>query len=714
MNLSKKIRILTIFIIFLSLTAPALGMGEKVRVMDETWEQLPLRSHAQEGAGLMGGEGMQRIYKIAYAPGNPRTVYLISNTSQVWKSEDGGGLWKMMHRGFLSNGGIDIAVDPLNEEIVFAAGSLCKVSRPFRSSEVDGIYRSVNGGQDWSLVKQTPFFGEAIEGKHFAFNREGSGKARREIIYAGTHRDGLLISEDAGENWKSIGFKGERIRDMRLDASDPASLYLLTVKGFFKVKVESGTVSRIERLGEDLPDRIRTFTVNPKDGSIIYAALGKGGVFKSSDGGRNFLRLKKGLPLDLDYTQIALSPANPAHLYVSVHRSAELNPFWSNDGGKTWHSPTTLDKGGLSLSQGRYAAASIEAHPNEPGIALTSANGVARIIKTVDGGAAWFYSGNGYTGGRKSEGTTSQAFYTDPEKMILFLMDFGPVITDDGGKTFRLLEIPRVNGGKTTRVGAVSPTDENLIVTAIGRWKQQKLVVSRNKGRSWKIIPDTDDRYKFIAFHPQKPDIIYAYGFISRDNGKTWSKLTQKVYAMFRGNGDIVYSVRNDVVYGSVIMRSDDQALTWADEYPSIPVEAGHVNEIDVDPLNPDRIYVAANNGLYIFDGSGGRWLKKDERSGIDKDYFGSSAIKSVAVDPMHPEVVYVSKWAPGKGHSNGIFRSVDYGSRWNNITYNLGPEFTATAISVSPLDGRVYIGSSHGTWRLPPPYYGLKSDMEP
>jgi hypothetical protein len=57
------------------------------------------------------------------------------------------------------------------------------------------------------------------------------------------------------------------------------------------------------------------------------------------------------------------------------------------------------------------------------------------------------------------------------------------------------------------------------------------------------------------------------------------------------------------------------------------------------------------------------------------------------------------------RGHANGIFRSVDKGGTWKNITGNLGPEININAVHVHPHDGYVYIATSHGTWRLPPPY---------
>jgi photosystem II stability/assembly factor-like uncharacterized protein len=670
-------------------------------ILGAEWKQMPIRTTYQKMVGLAGGEGMQMIFGIAYAPSNPDFVYMVSDTSQVWKSTDGGNTWQMKHKGFYANGGVSIAVDPVNENIVFTAGCVCQ--NQDLTSPANGIYRTTDGGESWQLVKKTEFF-RGKEGVHFAFDSRSSNNSRTEIIYAGTHQDGILISKDGGNIWKSFGFKGERILDIKLNPRDQSILYLLTIRGLYKVEIKNYAISKIERLWKDASYTFKTFVLNLKNPSIIYATLGRGEVYKSIDEGKSFFRLK-GLPQNLDYTRIAVSPVNPDYLYVDVGEWGGTNPFWSHDGGERWQEPETLDKNKDSLIRGRYFSSPIAPHPLDENIALTSANGADGIIKTLDGGKTWFYSSTGYMGGRVGIGNASFAFYPDPGKMIFFLIDFGPILTVDGGKTFELLEIPRLEA-KTTPVGAVSP-DENvkLIVTAIGGWETQTLAISRNEGRRWEIISGTEDNYRFISFHPQKANIIYAQGFISKDNGISWKRLSQKVYGVFRGNGDIVYSIDEAGKNKSILKRSNTQGETWSITYPELPVPIRAVYEIAIDPLNPDRIYVASYSGFFIFDEKYKKWIKKTEESGLSKDYFGLLSFRCVAVDPKHPNVVYTGRWAPGTGHSNGIFRSTDYGETWKNITNNLDLPFTVWSLSVSPHDGTVYVGSSHGTWKLSPPY---------
>lgn len=692
----KRIKIFSVALLGVSFLSGLINGAE--------WKSVPIRSINQKNAGLQGGEGMQMVQSIAYAPSNPDVVYLVSDSSQVWKSIDSGKTWKMKHKGFYSNGGLSVVVDPLNENIAFVAGSIGWTMNSYRpTNPLCGIFQTTDGGEIWNLIRNNFYFTRDTGdngGRYFAFVTTPLDKVQTKIIYAGTYNDGLLKSTDSGGTWVFCGLKNVNIFDIKVHPKKETTIFVAAIQGFFKYDDVDGKITKI---GDGLPSFPRTIAVNPQNPEIVYAAVGKYGVFMSTDGGIKFTERNNGLSKGKVYVHISLSPANPEYLYVSINMSSGLYPFWSHDGGATWHAPKTLDMGMLSLfGESRFFSGQIEPHPLDPNIAITSANGMARILKTVDGGQNWSYSGEGYTGGRRGVSRSSLAFYKDQKKMIFFLIDHGPALTVDGGETFQMLHVPRIDG-TTTPVGAVSSyPDMNLIVTATGSWEKQTLAISRDDGKSWEIIQGTEDNYKFIYVHPQNPNVIYAQGFISKDRGNLWKKLPHKVSAVFKGNGDIVYSI-DEVENKAIIERSNDQGDTWETIYPELPIKVSAISEIDVDPLNSDYIYVASNAGFYILNNK--KWIKMGVESGLTKDYFGFTSFKCVAVDPNHPEVVYTGRWAPGKGHSNGIFRSTNYGNTWENITYNLEQPFSVWSISVSPHDGTVHLGSSHGTWKLPPPY---------
>ena len=203
------------------------------------WKPLPLRTGNQYDFGLAGGEGMQQIGGISYAPSNPNTIYLVTKESQVWKSRDGGISWEMKNHGFIANGGISISVDPNNEDLVLVAG----LSRPGSISNniADGIYRTKNGGKTWEMVKQTSFqrvgvpdFKNGVNnmgGVNFDFSKLG-------VIYTGTHEDGLLRSLDGGDTWKTVlpNSKTGKILDVKGHPNDYYSLFLAAENGVYSIK----------------------------------------------------------------------------------------------------------------------------------------------------------------------------------------------------------------------------------------------------------------------------------------------------------------------------------------------------------------------------------------------------------------------------------------------------------------------------------------------
>ncbi|MCB0683394.1 MAG: glycosyl hydrolase, partial [Saprospiraceae bacterium] len=61
------------------------------------------------------------------------------------------------------------------------------------------------------------------------------------------------------------------------------------------------------------------------------------GIYKSTDGGSNWNRLKGGLPqTDVGRIGMAISPADPDVLYAVVHAKENGGIYRSNDRGASW------------------------------------------------------------------------------------------------------------------------------------------------------------------------------------------------------------------------------------------------------------------------------------------------------------------------------------------------------------------------------------------
>ena len=315
--------------------------------------KFPCEHKPQKNAGMIGGEGMQMVWGLSYAPSNPAIVYLVKDNAQTWKSEDGGKTWEMKHKGFMAKGGISLTVNPNNENTVFVAGCNQKGNN---DSIAVGIYRTTNGGDSWELVYKTPFYRleDKKGGTHFAFTTTGT-------IYAGTHEEGLLKSIDGGDTWTPLDLlTTEKILDVKIHPQDNSIVFVATEFDLYKIKNET-TVTSIGRVG-GVPDFARVIQINPKNPLIIYVTVGTYGVYKSIDGG-NFFKPQNGI-VESDYcnkgnasldlssfgkpaTYLSMSPVNPDYLYVNFRFLGGNKPYYTHDGGVHWCTPSIMDKGNL-------------------------------------------------------------------------------------------------------------------------------------------------------------------------------------------------------------------------------------------------------------------------------------------------------------------------------------------------------------------------------
>lgn len=692
----------------------------------QTWQQVSKRTKAQKTAGFSGGEGCQMIFSIAYAPSNPygNVAYFVTDTTQVWKSIDGGTSWQRKSNGFKANGGLSLAVDPTNENIVYVAGSVMATWSTEVPGSIEGIFRTADGGDTWTLVKQAHFHRGCPGGILFAF----AGSA----IYSGPSTGGLLKSTNGGTSWSLVPKAGggnvldtSDFYDIKVHPEDNTILYACTNNGFYKI-VDSGGAATVTTIGNGLPRSPTNVQIDKNTPTIMYACLGASGVYRSTDGGLNFTARNNGLSSTLSlggYAEyMAISLSNPNKLIVTFNKLFGKYVFYTNDGGANWYQTSNMDEqnadgwiaGSIygwtsNLSGVDDARSPISFHPSNSNIALTI--GFSGVVKkTTDGGVTWKYSNTGYTGRVAGKPSSSSAFGWDSinaNQTTFFLADFGPMITSDNEDTSKHIGV-FYNGRQATFAGAMRG---DIIVSAVGPDTLQRIHVSRNLGSNWTPIAGADENFTFVSFHPQNSNIVYAgkYKFTSIQTNNNFSTLSRSVKAMYVGDGNIVYSHGWINSTTQTIYKSTDGGDTWTTPYPTIAPGATYpIGQIAISPTDENRIYVSVKGkGIYIINNTsanGGTASLKNDAHGLAKDQFDEININSVTTDPINPNVVYAGTYAASKGHSNGVFRSIDAGATWTNISYNLGPEFNVVSMSVNPHNRYIYLGSFAGTWKLPPP----------
>ena len=216
----------------------------------------------------------------------------------------------------------------------------------------------------------------------------------------------------------------------------------------------------------------------------------------------------------------------------------------------------------------------------------------------------------------------------------------------------------------------------------------------------WRCIgPPRGGRVVAVAGDPVEPMVFYfgacAGGvWKTYDGGVYWENVsdgflnTSAVGAITVADSDhnVIYAgmgescIRGDVSYGDGVYRSTDAGMTWV----HLGLEdTRHIARVRVHPQNPDLVYVAAlghafgpneQRGVFRSRDGGKNWervLYRDDKSGaID-----------LSIDATNPRILYAALWETLRtpwsltsgGEGSGIFKSVDGGDTWQELTDNPG-----------------------------------------
>lgn len=623
--------------------------------------------------------------------GDTKTYYMGSAGGGVFKTTDAGANWKNITDGSFGGSIGAVAVAPSNKNIIYVGGG----EKTWRGnvSSGSGMWKSTDQGETWTFIGLP-------DSRHISRIRVNPDDP--DIVFAAVmghlsgpnEERGVYRSQDGGKTWQLVLFVNAHAGavDLCLSPDNANTMYATTWRAI-------RTPWSLESGGE---------------GS---------GVWKSIDGGDTWdaLHENEGMPEGpLGIAGIAASPADPKRLYAQIE-AKEGGLFRSDDAGQTWERINDERK----LRQRAWYYTRVFADPKAKDTVYVLNVGAH---KSTDGGKT-------FTSIRTPHGDNHDLWIDpkNPQRMIES-NDGGANISSDGGKTWS------TQANQPTAQFYRITVDDARPYRIYGAQQDNSTVRIRSRAGGgigeddWESTAGGESGW--IAPKPGDPEIVFggSYGghLTRRDHRRGISRTVNVwpdnpmgagVEAMryrFQWNFPILWSKHFEgVLYtgAQVLFKSEDEGTSWQPISPDLTRNDPSKMKSSGGPITQDNtgveyyctiftvdegskpgtIWSGSDDGLvHVTRDSGKTWVNVTPKGMPEW-----MQINCIAADPHREGGAYFAgtryKLDDFRPY---LYRTVDYGKTWTQITGGLDPAWFTRCIRPDPkVDGLLYCGTERTVW---------------
>jgi photosystem II stability/assembly factor-like uncharacterized protein len=242
------------------------------------------------------------VWRIAFDPLDSLRYFVGTRPAGIWRTEDGGKTFGKLDVEMAATCpavGIprvtSILVHPTDPAVVFA------------TVEVDGVRRSLDGGDSWEVVMDhlvEPFQNGNVYGEtgwsdcHFCSISVGDP----DLVLVATP-DGVYRSDDLGASWSPFpvhqSFPQQYHREMQVKLDDPDTImqgtgeWVTGQEGRLQITRDRGTTWTTADLPDECNSPVWCFAAHPSNPERILASTHKGMVFGTDDAGRTWEKFRR-------------------------------------------------------------------------------------------------------------------------------------------------------------------------------------------------------------------------------------------------------------------------------------------------------------------------------------------------------------------------------------------------------------------------------------
>lgn len=609
-----------------------------------SWEQIgPVDNPAVNGYTAFPGKG--RINVVAEDPNNTNIMYAGAASGGVWKTTDNGSTWIPLTDNFAGLGVTDILIDPNNTNIVYVATG----DEDGTSVSSIGLFKSTNSGSTWEATGLT-----------------------------------FLLSEE------------EYIRDIAFEPGNSNTIYALTNREIKKSTNAGASFSNanVTTPFNDFTENFQTIVFDPNTTNVVVSDY-FGGVYVSTDSGENFdlHRVFEGdnQPLIL---KLSTTPDDTEHFY-GINEKGEFSKYRFNFNNTADDLIFSTTIAGFDSQEGYNMPMAISP-TNKNHVIVGGVNGYI----STDNGASFSLVLNAYNE------PAGVGFYVHPDHHHFSFLSDGVTVLNghDGG-----IHKGTFNGAANTWVdlspGLVITQSYNIAITQSQNGDDFIMANQDNDGfskvekdgkRQWVSAIAGDGTSAGINFNNTKVRYLGSIqGWLDRTNDGYASRYDSAIQILPSISQAafvspmVVHPVTPTTIYAahSDLKKSTNQG----DSFTALNTGLETIDFVEVVTNGPStRIYVINEEGeCKRSDNDGVSWTSITSPSG--------QMINSFAATP-NSNVVY----ATVRGYSNGnkVFKSVNNGSSWTNISDGL-PNIVMNEVilKVDSSNETLYVASELGVY---------------